>query len=80
VLGGAEAEAHSGQSMLAPGFVTPPSAPGSTIFMPPPAAQIICTLTGWMLGEAIAAPRNNTHQASTRQAMVLALRRVCIVK
>jgi hypothetical protein len=66
--------------MLAPGFVTPPSALVSTIFIPPPAAQIICTLTGWMLGEAIAAPRNSANQASTRQAMVLAVRRVCIVK
>ncbi len=80
VLGGADTEAHTGQSMLAPGFVTSPSALVSTNFMPPPAAQMICMLPGWMLGEAIAAPRNNTNQASTRLAMAWVFRRVCIIE
>jgi hypothetical protein len=50
----------------------------STIFIPPPAAQIICMLPGLIGVKAIADSRKSANQASTRQAMVLELRRVCI--
>jgi hypothetical protein len=73
--GGAATEAHSGQSMLAEAFTSPPLPSMSTIFIPPPAEQTICILPGLITGEATAEARNSANHASTRLAMSFELRR-----
>ena len=73
--GGAATEAHSGQSMLAEAFTSPPLPSMSTIFIPPPAEQTICILPGLITGEATAEARNSVNHASTRLAMSFELRR-----
>ncbi len=78
--GGAATEAHSGQSMLAESFTSPPLPSMSTIFIPPPAEQTICILPGLITGEATAEARNSANHASTRLAMSFELRKVCIVE
>ena len=76
--GGAATEAHSGQSMLAEAFTSPPLPSMSIIFIPPPAEQTICILPGLITGEATAEARNSANHASTRLAMIFELRKVCI--
>ena len=76
--GGATTAAHSGQSMLAEAFTSPPLPSMSTIFMPPPAEQTSCMPPGLMTVEATAEPRKSENQASTRLAMSFELRNFCI--
>lgn len=76
--GDAATEAHSGQSMLAEAFTSPPLPSMSTIFIPPPAEQTICILPGLITGEATAEARNSANHASTMLAMSFELRKVCI--
>ena len=76
--GRAATAAHSGQSMLAEAFASPPSPSTSIIFIPPPAEQTICILPGLITGEATAEARNSANHASTRLAMSFELRKVCI--
>lgn len=78
--GGDATEAHSGQSIVADTFTSPPSPSTSTIFIPPPAEQTICMLPGLITVEATAEPRNSANQASTRPTISLELRRVCMRK
>jgi hypothetical protein len=62
--------AQRGQSM--PGactaWVESPSA--ETSFMLPEAEQTICNETGWISGEAMAAPVKRANQTSTQRAIV----------
>ena len=76
--GRAATAAHSGQSMLAEAFTSPPLPSTSIIFIPPPAEQTICTPPGLITGEATAEARNSANHASTRLAMSFELRKVCI--
>ena len=77
-VGRAATAAHSGQSMLAEYFTSPPLPSTSIIFIPPPAEQTICTPPGLSTGEATADARNSANHASTRLAMSFELRKVCI--
>ena len=73
--GRAATAAHSGQSMLAEAFTSPPLPSTSIIFIPPPAEQTISTPTGLITGEATAEARNSANHASTMLAMSFELRR-----
>lgn len=73
--------AHKGQSMLVVTLTTVPSSSAeTTIFIPPEPEQTICTSPGLTMGEATEAPTNSANHTSTKRAIKVALRRVCMVK
>jgi MarC family membrane protein len=73
--------AHSGQSMvLAVTSVALPSSDCTSIFMAPDPVQTSKISCGLTMGDAIATPRDNTNQASTRRLRNVKWRRVCMAR
>lgn len=73
--------AHSGQSMLVlPTSETVPSSAVTKAFIAPEPVHTSSTFCGLTMGDATATPSDNTMHASTKRAISVKLRRICMVQ
>ena len=77
--GGAEIEAHKGQSKVWLEAATS-SSPCTTSFMLPVLVHTMSIPWGFTIGEAIATPTDNANHTNTRRVSWKALRRGCMSK